>query len=176
MLRIATSTKRDQIDAATLDDQVALVIESLYPRIFRFARFRLERADAEDAVAGALERMWTARTGYQPQRGPLEPWLHTVGLNAIRDECRRRYRRPDMVRLDDLDLPGPSPDLDLVTRMADVRRALAHLSASEAELIGYRYGMDLSHQAIAELTRQTPGAVATAVHRALRRLREEMSR
>ena len=159
-----------------LDDAVTLAIEKLYPRLFRYARFRLERADAEDATSAALEHMWRKRRDYRPQRGALEPWLQAIGTNAIRDEVRRRYRRPRTLQLDDLMLADPIQGHDLVARMIDVRHALARLSATDAELIGLRYGLDLSNDRIAQATGQSRGAVATAMHRALLRLRQEMTR
>ena len=159
-----------------LDDAVVLVIEQLYPRLFRYARFRLERADAEDATSAALERMWRERRGYRQERGALEPWLGTVGMNAIRDQVRRRYRRPATVELSDLAIADPHGGMDIAGRMIDVRRALARLSATDAELIGLRYVLDLSNEEIAAALGQTRGSVATAMHRALARLREEMAR
>lgn len=162
--------------SVALDGDVAQVMEDLHPRLFRYARLRLERPEAEDATSAALERMWRTRGRYRLQRGRLEPWLHVVGINAIRDEVRRRYRRPTTVQLDDLDLADRSADPDLIERLVDVRAALARLSHSDAELIGCRYGLAMSNEAIALVMNQTPGAIATAMHRALRRLRAEVTR
>jgi RNA polymerase sigma-70 factor (ECF subfamily) len=165
------------VDAdASLDDAVVQTIEGLYPRLFRYARFRLEKADAEDATSAALERMWRERRRYRTERGPLEPWLATIGMNAIRDEVRRRFRRRATVEVGDVVVADPRAGVELVTRMIDVRRALAQLSPSDAELIGLRYALDLTNEEIAVALGQTRGAVATAMHRALARLREELAR
>lgn len=158
------------------DEEVVQVIEEMYPRLFRYARFRLERGEAEDATSAALERMWRVRSGYRADRGALRAWLQTVGYNAIRDEVRRVYRRPRTVQLDDLQLVDHAANVALAAEMADVRRAITHLSQADAEIIGHRYGLGLSNEETAELQGRTPGAVATATHRALHRLREEMNR
>lgn len=158
------------------DEEVVRVIEELYPRLFRYARFRLERGEAEDATSAALERMWRVRSRYRPDRGALLPWLQTVGHNAIRDEVRRVYRRPRTVQLDDLQLVDHAANVELGAEMADVRRAMANLSEADAEIIGHRYGLGLSNQETGALLGRSPGAVATATHRALHRLREEMNR
>ncbi len=164
------------VDAnASLDEAIVQAIEQLYPRLFRYARFRLERADAEDATSAALERMWRERHGYRPERGSLKPWLGTIGMNAIRDEVRRRYRRPATLEVDDLAIADPHGGMEVIGRMIDVRHALGRLSPTDAELIGLRYGLDLSNEEIAIALGQTRGAVATAMHRALARLREEMT-
>jgi RNA polymerase sigma factor (sigma-70 family) len=167
MLGNAAAASQITPTSVTLDADIARVMEDLHPRLFRYARFRLERPEAEDATSAAMERMWRTRRSYRPQRGRLE--LQTVGINAIRDEVRRRYRRPATVQIHDLDLADQRADPDLVSQLVDVRRALALLSASDAELIGCRYGLGMSNEAIAQVMRQTPGAIATAMHRALTR-------
>jgi RNA polymerase sigma-70 factor (ECF subfamily) len=176
MHRNAAAASQITSTSIALDGEVAEVMEALHPKLFRYARFRLERPEAEDATSAALERMWRTRGSYRRQRGRLEPWLHMVGINAIRDEVRRRYRRPPTVQIDDLDLADRSADPDLIARLVDVRTALARLSQSDAELIGCRYGLGMSNEAIALVMKQTPGAIATAMHRALRRLRTEVTR
>lgn len=176
MLRNAAATSQITSSSVTLDGDVAQVMEDLHPRLFRYARFRLERPEAEDATSAAMERMWRARRRYRPQRGRLEPWLHAIGINEIRDEVRRRFRRPATVQIDDLDLADRGADPDLISQIVEVRGAMARLSASDAELIGCRYGLGMSNDAIALVTKQTPGAIATAMHRALRRLRAEVTR
>ena len=176
MLGNAATASEITRTTATLDANVARVMEDLHPKLFRYARFRLERPEAEDATSTAMERMWRARRRYRPQRGRLEPWLQAVGINAIRDEVRRRFRRPATVQIHDLDLADQRADPDLVSQIIDVRRALAVLSASDAELIGCRYGLGMSNEAIALVMKQTPGAIATAMHRALNRLRAEVTR
>lgn len=176
MLGNAAATSQITSTSVTLDGDVAQVMEDLHPKLFRYARFRLERPEAEDATSAAMEGMWRARRRYRPQRGPLEPWLHAIGINAIRDEVRRRYRRPATVQIDDLDFADRGADPDLISQIVEVRAAIARLSAADAELIGCRYGLGMSNDAIALVMRQTPGAVATAMHRALRRLRAEVTR
>jgi len=176
MLGSATAASQRTSTIDTLDRDVSQAMEELHPRLFRYARFRLERPEAEDATSAAMERMWQGRRRYRPQRGALEPWLHVVGINAIRDEVRRRYRRPATVQIDDLDIADQGADPDLIARLVDVRAALATLSPSDAELIGCRYGLGMSNEAIASVMKQTPGAIATAMHRALRRLRAEVTR
>lgn len=165
-----------QARSATLDEDVVGVIEQLYPRLFRYARFRLERAEAEDATSAALEQMWRVRGKYAAERGALLPWLQRVGYNAIRDAVRRVRRRSTTIAIDDLQLADSRLDPGLAASLIDLRVALARLSESDAEIIGLRYGLSLSNDETAALVGRTPAAVATATHRALHRLREEMNR
>ena len=75
MLGNAATASQITHTRATLDADVARVMEDLHPKLFRYARFRLERPEAEDATSAAMERMWRIRRSYRPQRGRLEPWL-----------------------------------------------------------------------------------------------------
>ena len=76
----------------------------------------------------------------------------------------------------DLVVAEPDASMEVVGRMIDVRRALARVSPGDAELIALRYALDLSNEQIGAVLGQTRGAVATAMHRALARLREELAR
>jgi RNA polymerase sigma-70 factor (ECF subfamily) len=175
-MRSAVSLASAAAADSDVDREVGAVIAELYPQLYRFARFRLERTAAEDATAAAMERMWRVRHQYRPTRGPLEPWLRTIGYNAIRDEVRRGFRRPAEVSIDDMEPVGGRDQTDLVTLAIDLRRGLARLAHDDAEIIGLRFGLGLSVEAAAELVHRTPGAVAVATHRALGRLRVEMMR
>jgi RNA polymerase sigma-70 factor, ECF subfamily len=155
--------------ASSTEQQIVASIERLYPRLFRFARFCLEPDEAEDATASALERIWRMRGRYRPERGSIDGWLYTVGVNAIRDEARRVRRRPRTVALDDLELGGaPATQLG---QLGDVREAMARLSSLDAELIALRFALELSNDEIGRVVGRSTGATATALHRALRRLR-----
>jgi RNA polymerase sigma factor (sigma-70 family) len=175
-MRTIASVLPLQARATAFDDEVGRVMEQLYPRLFRYARFRLERAEAEDATAAALEHMWRVRGKYSAERGGLLPWLQRVGFNAIRDAVRHVRRRPGTVALDDLQLIDSTRDLERAASLIDLRRAMARLSEADAEIIGLRYGLSLSNDETAALVGRTAVAVATATHRALQRLREEMNR
>jgi hypothetical protein len=48
MLGNAATASQITHTSATLDSDVARVMEDLHPRLFRYARFRLERPEAED--------------------------------------------------------------------------------------------------------------------------------
>ncbi len=155
--------------ATSTEQEMVASIERLYPRLFRFARFCLEPEEAEDATASALERIWRMRGRYRPERGSIDGWLYAVGANAIRDEARRVRRRPRTVALDDLELasaPAAEPG-----QVRDVREAMGRLSSPDAELIALRFALDLSNEEIGRVVGRSTGATATALHRALRRLR-----
>jgi RNA polymerase sigma-70 factor (ECF subfamily) len=117
--------------------------------------------------------MWRHRGSFEPARGSLEGWLFTVGVNAIRDECRRRRREVATVSVDDLQIPA-FDDLDVRIRLADLRTALGSMEPGARELIAMRYALDLSVADMAAFTGKSPNAVSVALHRALTTLRHIM--
>lgn len=163
-----------------LDAIVANEMPSLVPRLYNFARYRLPPADAEDAVAVALEHVWRNRRKL-PSTSPesVEAWLMRVAINRMRDEIRRHRRRPAEAYLSDLELPAEIEPDEAQQRMDDtvrLRKCLARLSQVDGELISLRFGAGLSNGEIAQYRHTSSGAVAVALHRALGRLRQEMLR
>ncbi len=152
------------------DAQVRTAIEAAYPRLYAYARFRVAREDAEDGVASALEHVWRSRAKFDPRRGDAGPWVYVVGLNGLRDALRRTRRGPRLVALDEADLvaPPPGPDRD---RVLDALALIRGLPSADADLLAMRFGAGLTNAEIAEHTGRSVGAIATAMHRAIVRVR-----
>lgn len=157
-----------------LDGLIADAIAEIYPRLYQFAAYRLPQADAEDAVASALERVWAARRRFDAARGPLDRWLVVVAFNAIRDEARRARRRDAAaVDLDSLELSAPDEERTR-DRILAVQAALLLIPQADSELLSLKYGSDLSNSEIAAVLGKRPNAVAVAIHRSLKRLRARL--
>ncbi len=154
----------------SIDQAIIAAIDHVYPRLYAYARLRAHREEAEDAVGDALERVWRARSRFAPDRGAADSWVYVVAVNEIRDRMRAVRRRPVSVSLDDIELVSEDATDDLAA-VADVLRGMQHLTSDDADLIALRYGLGLSNPEIAELTHRSTGAVATAVSRALARVR-----
>ena len=58
----------------------------------------------------------------------------------------------------------------------ELSRVLGTLSAQDRELVALRYGADLSARQIAELLGARTNTIEVALHRALERLRRQMTR
>lgn len=155
------------------DAQVRTAIEAVYPQLYSYARFRLLREDAEDAVASALEHAWRARSKFDPLRGDAGARVYVVGLNGLRDAIRRVCRGPRVVSLDGLDIAAPPPGADR-DRLLDVLEVIRDLPPPEADLLAMRFGAGLTNTEIADHTGRSPGAIATAVNRAIARVRASM--
>jgi RNA polymerase sigma-70 factor (ECF subfamily) len=176
------------IERARAGDQEAL--DRLFARhlkpLQRWASGRLPKwardlTDTDDLVQHTLLHTFRSIQDFQPRHvGALQAYLRQAVLNRIRDEVRRRGRRPDTTDLDDLQLAsGESPLEEAIGREAVARyeRALHRLKPEEREAIIAKVEMGYSYEELAEaLGRPTPEAARKAAQRALLRLAEEMKR
>jgi RNA polymerase sigma-70 factor (ECF subfamily) len=135
-------------------------------------------ADTDDLVQETLAQTFKKIDGFEPRRvGALQAYLRQAVLNRIRDELRRKRRRPDMSELDALERDrGDSPLEQAIGREAVDRyeSALTRLRPDEREAIIARLEMGYTYEELAEaLGKPTPDAARKAAQRALARLAEE---
>jgi RNA polymerase sigma-70 factor (ECF subfamily) len=176
------------IDRARAGDNEAL--ERLFARhlgpLQRWARGRLPRwardlADTDDLIQHTLLHTFRTIHDFQPRQvGALQAYLRQAVLNRIRDELRRKGRRPESTDLDHLQLASAESPLEEAIGHEAVERyerALARLKPEEREAIIGRVEMGYSYEELAEaLGKPTPDAARKAAQRALVRLAEEMKR
>lgn len=176
------------ISRARAGDQAAL--ERLFDRhltpLRRWARGRLPRwardlADTDDLVQETLLQTFKRIDGFEPRRvGALQAYLRQAVLNRIRDELRRKGRRPDAAELDGLEADQTQSPLEQAIGQEAVERyerALSRLRPEEQEAVIGRVEMGFTYEELAEaLGKSTPDAARKAAERALVRLAEEMAR
>jgi RNA polymerase sigma factor (sigma-70 family) len=176
------------LDRARAGDQEAL--ERLFERhvkpLRRWARGRLPRwardlADTDDLVQDTLVQTFKRIEGFEPRRvGALQAYLRQAVLNRIRDELRRKGRRPDATGLDGLELDRAASPLEQAIGREAVEtyeRALERLKPEEREAIVGRLELGYSYEELAgTLDKPSAEAARKAAQRALVRLAEEMKR
>ena len=149
------------LDRARSGDQQAL--ERLFGRYLRplqrWARGRLpgwarDLADTDDLVQDTLVQTFKRIDGFEPRGvGALQAYLRQAVLNRIRDELRRKGRRPEMSDLDGLEIDARS----VATRGGDrqesggpLRTSAERLRPEEREAIIARVEMGYSYEELAE--------------------------
>ena len=176
------------IDRARAGDQRAL--EELFRRhlkpLQRWASGRLPRwardlADTDDLVQDSLIQTFRHMETFEPRRvGALQAYLRQAVLNRIRDELRRKARRPDAADLDGLEADSTASPLELAIGREAVERyerALERLRPQEREAIIGRVELGYSYEELAaSIGKTTAEAARKAAERALLRLAQEMSR
>jgi RNA polymerase sigma factor (sigma-70 family) len=175
------------LERARTGDQDAadrLVARHLVP-LRRWARGRLPRwardvSDTDDLVQDTLLRTMNRLADFE-QRGPgaLQAYLRQAILNRVRDELRKKGRRPDETDLDGIELSaGLSPLEEAIGREAAGRyeKALAALKPEEREAVIGRVEMGYSYEELADvLEKPSAEAARKAAQRALVRLAREMN-
>jgi RNA polymerase sigma-70 factor (ECF subfamily) len=156
------------------------------PALQRWASGRLPKwardlADTDDLVQDTLLQTFKRIGDFEPRRvGALQAYLRQAVVNRLRDELRRKGRRPESTDLDGLSLDGGlSPLEQAIGREAveHYEQALQRLKPEEREAIILRVEMGYSYEEMAgALGKPTPDAARKAAQRALVRLAEEMKR
>jgi RNA polymerase sigma-70 factor (ECF subfamily) len=145
----------------------------------RLPRWARDMASTDDLVQETLLQTFKRIEDFEPRGvGALQAYLRQAVLNRIRDELRRKGRKPRSVELDDLDLAGDSSPLEDAIggeAVEHYERALERLRPEERDAVIARVELGLSYEELAEaLGKPTPDAARKAAQRALVRLAEEM--
>ena len=119
------------------------------------------------------------------EQGRFEAWLFRIALNGLRDEMRRKGRHA--VSVDFGQMPPeslgpvkagvrPGDRLETEERHAMLRAAVAKLPEADRELIELRYTAELTFAQIAQTLDEPLGTVLARGHRALKKLRDLISK
>jgi RNA polymerase sigma-70 factor (ECF subfamily) len=119
--------------------------------------------------------------GFEPTReGALQAYLRQAVMNRIRNEIRKKGRRPAQVELDGTELDKARSPLEEAIGMEEIDRyeeALGRLRPEEREAIILKVELGYTYQEAAHLLEKpTADAARKATERALVRLAEEMDR
>lgn len=152
------------------------LFDAVYGPLLAYAIRRTEnRADAEEVVADALLVAWRRR-GEMP-RGDALPWLYGVARRVLANQRRGQRRRQRVQRLLTVLRPGaadPAERVDAGERTRAVLSAMARLSETDREVLRLRFWEGLSHAEIGASLGCAENAAAIRLHRARRRLAEEL--
>ena len=168
-------------DGQALD---SLLTRHLRP-LRRWARGRLPRwardlAETDDLVQDTLLQTFKRIGDFECRGvGALQAYLREAILNRVRDELRKKGRRPTSTGLDGYEVHGGlSPLEEAMGREAIARyeQALATLNPDDREALICRLEMGYSHQELADaLGKPSAEAARKAAQRALVRLVQQMN-
>lgn len=162
------------------------LFERHLPRLQQWARGRLPRwardsADTQDLVQETLLQTFNRMDAFEPTReGALQAYLRQAVMNRIRDEIRRKGRRPARVELDGTELDQGRSPLEEAIGIEEIERyeeALGRLRPDDREAIILKVELGHTYEEVARLLdKPTADAAHKATKRALVRLAEEMAR
>jgi RNA polymerase sigma-70 factor (ECF subfamily) len=149
------------------------------PRLLARARRVVgDPALAEEAVQEALVRAWRSCSTFDPDSGPLAPWLLALTRNAAIDLARWRSRRPPVAATGDpTDRPAQPEAMsaeELLLLRDELVDALADLRPTHRSVIVETVLRDRPHAEVAAELGIPSGTVRSRAHYALRSLRERL--
>lgn len=143
----------------------------LIRRVYAYAAYRIgPGADAEDVTSETFERALRYRESYDPRRGDAAAWLIGIARRVVADRALR-------ARPTGGDVPEEAAEgheLDSL-RSLELAAAVSTLGERDREIIALRFGADLTVREIAAVLELRTNTVEVALHRALARLRAELS-
>jgi RNA polymerase sigma factor (sigma-70 family) len=146
---------------------------ALIRRIYSYVAYRVgDGAEAEDITSEVFERAIRYRSSYDPARGEPVSWLVGIARRCIDDAAALGSEPPSAT----LDLADPADLEGDALRRLIVARALARLEQRDRDLLALKYGADLPTREIASVLELTGEATDVALHRARKRLRDELAR
>jgi RNA polymerase sigma-70 factor (ECF subfamily) len=163
-------------DRAAFEELVRATTADTYTLAYRLV------GNEEDARDVVQETYLRAYKGIGKFRGDaqLSTWLYRITANCAANQLGRRRRHRHEELLDDTPVPDRSPERDPVARAeaASLRErlteALEDLPPRLRAVIVLRDVYDLPHEAIAEELGISTSAAKVRLHRARRKLREQL--
>jgi RNA polymerase sigma-70 factor (ECF subfamily) len=147
----------------------------------RLPRWARDVADTDDLVQETLLQTFKRIGQFEPRgTGALHAYLRQAVMNRIREELRRKSRRPDGTGLSGLEAESHFSPLEQAIGAEAIERyegALARLRPEEQDAIIGRVELGYTYEELARaLGKPTADAARKAAQRALVRLVEEMQR
>lgn len=180
----------ERLDAAVAEavagsrDALREVVETIRPIVVRYIRARLGSAErvglsADDVAQEVCLAAIQALPRYQDQGRPFLAFVYGIASHKVADAHRAAGRNrseptdsvPERFSLD----AGPEQMAIQADSAARMKKLMAVLPEKQREILTLRIVVGLSAEETAEAVGSTPGAVRVAQHRALARLKSEIS-
>jgi RNA polymerase sigma-70 factor (ECF subfamily) len=158
------------VDDAEKERRFRELFERHYGAIAAYADRRCPPADADDVVAETFAVAWR-RLDSVPVDGAL-PWLYSVARKALANQRRSRRRWLGLLERMRSQQPDAVPEPGAGTPVAD---ALRRLKADEREVLLLAAWEGLSHREIGLALGASENAIGIRVHRARKRLAQELA-
>jgi RNA polymerase sigma-70 factor (ECF subfamily) len=147
------------------------------PLLSFFYRSLGSHADAEDLTLEVFVRLHRSASDYEP-RAKFSTYLFHIAQNLLRNEFRRRQRKPAQAVPPELfeDMVAETSDnSQRVTELEEMlQQGLARLPEKQRTALLLVYQQNLDYRAAAAALRTTENALRVLVHRARQMLKTEM--
>ena len=145
----------------------------LYPRLYAYARRRVDPSQCDDAVSEAFARAMDAIDRFRWRGAGFDGWVFGILRNVMLESFRRGSPGGQSAGAGlepATEDAGPLERLVADEQAGDVRQAFARLPSEDRELLELRVLGELDAKAVGFVIGKRPGAVRMAQARALERL------
>ncbi len=155
------------------------IIDAHYASIYRLLLFLTRDASlAEDMTQEVFASAWAAIQGFRGDAS-VKTWLRRIAYNLFLDAQRRRQREEVFAGALGASDPETEPD-PLARIMTDehlgrMYRAMADLDEQERAVLLLHYLDGLSYREMARVLRQPAGTLKWMTHRALEKVRTQVT-
>ncbi len=154
---------------------------SFAKRIFFHIRKKIQNyQDAEDVLQEVFIKSYKALPYLRPGEINFSGWLYTIANNAINDQLRKKYSRPDVISIDEgFDLPDNKSLQKTMQTESDLetaRSCFKYLSARYRKVLELRFFKQLSVGEVAKVLNKNTLAVRVLQYRARKRLKQVSER
>ena len=137
-------------------------------------RYSFSHQEAEDWFQEFMLVLIRRHDRYDPNLGPVMPWLWSVASHTARDYVRAR-RHKKFKPLEKCDDPFVNDDPIRTLEQAELLTALQTLSPADRDLIVLRYMEELTLKAIATRLGRRVSTVDSQIKRALTKIKQALS-
>lgn len=148
-------------------------------RIYRHIYYRTGNVeDARDLTQEVFIKAWQALPKYKRTRTPFLGWLYTISHNRVIDYYRTKkdyaYLNNEIVMAD----PDRSPEkmAEAQFTQQEVRKAILQLPEDQQQVIIMSFIEGFEYSEIAVTLNKTEVNIRVIIHRALKKMREILSR
>lgn len=172
---MATNTTSSLLERAQRrePDAVAELYRLHVQSIARYIGYRIpDAAVVEDLTAEVFLRMVESLPRYRPTGAPFEAWLYRIAAAQVANYYRHHQRHPQASLNEAMGSESTPVEFNVQKQQEihELQTALTNLSDEQRTILFLRFVERKSHQETAHLLGKTVEAIATAQHRALKRL------
>jgi len=151
--------------------------EENFSKVYRYLMLRVgDKAEAEDMTQQVFIKAFEALPGYRWQGAPFASWLFRIAHNQVIDRQRKQSKRSSAA-IGDLDLASDECTEEAVETKLTVEEIVAaskDLTVAQREVIGLRFGAEMSTAEVAHIMGKSEGAIKALQHSAVVALRIRM--
>jgi RNA polymerase sigma-70 factor (ECF subfamily) len=139
----------------------------------------LGRESAEDIVQEVFSSVWKNAATFDPERGPVRPWILQIARSRVLNELRRRSRKPesddesDSSASHEVQDGAKQPDQAVWEeyRRSAIQKAIGKLAAPQRQALSLAFFEDLTHEQVAETLKVPLGTTKTRIRAGIQQLR-----